>query len=110
MGCGDDQPLVAPSSPRSLARQPAHLRPRLGSLRPRHSLAVLLWKDVGEVVGRPRKFPERTSTGIRFMPDTHARLVKAAEERDVTVNWLVNRACEDFLDRLIPVDEIRWTR
>lgn len=52
----------------------------------------------------------RTSTAVRFKPEIHERLVAAAEERDLSINWLVNRACEEFLDRLIPVEEIRWTR
>lgn len=28
----------------------------------------------------------------------------------MSVNWLVNRAVADFLPRLIPADEIQWTR
>lgn len=60
--------------------------------------------------GRPRKYPQRTSTAIRFVPEVHDRLVAAAEERDVSINWLVNRAVEQFLDRLIPVDEWEITR
>lgn len=51
-----------------------------------------------------------SATAIRFTPELHERLRVAAEERDLSVNFLVNRAVEDFLDRLIPVDEIRWTR
>lgn len=34
----------------------------------------------------------------------------AADERGVSVNFLIERACEDFLARLIPVDEMVWTR
>lgn len=52
----------------------------------------------------------RTSTGVRFDPELYAELLKAADERDVSMNWLVNRAVREFLDRLLPVDEIRWTR
>jgi len=40
----------------------------------------------------------------------HAALTQAAADRDVSLNWMVNRAVEDFLSRLIPADEIRWTR
>lgn len=54
--------------------------------------------------------PRRTSTGVRFDPDLHARLVQAASERGLSANYLVNVAIADFLDRLIPVEEIRWTR
>lgn len=61
-------------------------------------------------MARPREYPRRTGTAIRFSPELHERLGKAAAERDLSVNFLVNRACEQFLDRLIPVDEMRWTR
>lgn len=53
---------------------------------------------------------DRSATAIRFRPDLHERLKKAADERDLSINWLVNRAVEQFLDRLIPVEEIQWTR
>lgn len=60
---------------------------------------------------KPKPGPRfRTSTAIRFGPELHARLVEAAEDRDLSINWLVNRAVEDFLDRLIPADEFRLTR
>lgn len=50
------------------------------------------------------------STAIRFPPELHERLREAADDRDVSINWLVVRACEDFLPRLLPADEIVWTR
>lgn len=53
---------------------------------------------------------KRATTGIRFRPELHRRLTKAAEERDLSINWLVNRAVEEFLDRLIPADEFVLTR
>lgn len=61
-------------------------------------------------MARPRVYPKRTASAIRFSPELHDRLQAAAEERDVSVNWLVNRAVADFLERLIPVDEWRITR
>lgn len=60
--------------------------------------------------GRPKRHDARTSTAIRFKTETHARLLEAAEERDVSANFLVNKAVEQFLDRLIPVGEMRWTK
>lgn len=51
-----------------------------------------------------------TQTSIRFRPGVHERLVIAAAERDVSVSWLVGKGVEEFLDRLIPVDELRLTR
>lgn len=53
---------------------------------------------------------KRSATGVRLPIELANRLAAAAEERDVSINWLVNRAVEHFLDRLIPVDEIKWTR
>ncbi len=52
----------------------------------------------------------RTTTAIRFPEQTHERLRQAAEERDLSINFLVVKAVEDFLDHLIPADEIRLTR
>lgn len=52
----------------------------------------------------------RVNTAIRFDADVHARLVEAADERDLTVNWMVNRAVSEFLDRLLPVAEFSLTR
>jgi HicB family len=49
-------------------------------------------------------------TAIRFRPELHEALATAAREREVSINWLVNRAVADFLPRLVPVDEIEWTR
>jgi predicted HicB family RNase H-like nuclease len=57
-----------------------------------------------------RRESTRKTTAVRLPESLHAELTKAAEERDVSVNWLVVRAIEDFLPRLLPVDEIRWTR
>lgn len=53
---------------------------------------------------------KRTITGIRFRPELHERLVAESESRDLSINWLVNRAVEEFLDRLLPAEEIRWTK
>lgn len=60
--------------------------------------------------GRPRRNDARTATAIRFRPELHERLHVAAAERDVAINFLVNKAVEEFLDHLIPVEEMQWTR
>lgn len=44
---------------------------------------------------------------IRFPTHLHDILVEAAKERDVSVNYLVTKAVEEYLPRLIPVDELR---
>ena len=61
-------------------------------------------------MGRPQEYPKRTATAIRFDPELHAELTQAAKDRDVSVNFLVNKAVADFLPRLIPVEEMQWTR
>jgi len=61
-------------------------------------------------MSRPRVHDDRRATAIRFDPDVHARLVAAAKERQVSSNLLVNQAVSEFLDALLPVDEIQWTR
>ena len=60
--------------------------------------------------GAPRRYDARTSTCIRFPEELHARLQAAAAERDVSMNYLVTKAVEKFIDHLVPVDEMRWTR
>jgi HicB family len=47
----------------------------------------------------------RIATAIRLSADLHARLKQAAEDRDVSVNWLITRAVTDLLDRLPPVED-----
>lgn len=52
----------------------------------------------------------RTSTAIRFPAELHEELVKAAEERGLSVNRIVVEAVKEFLPRLIPVEEWRLTK
>lgn len=53
---------------------------------------------------------QRTATAIRFPEEVHEQLRVAAEERGLSINYLVVKAVEDFLGRLIPADELRLTR
>ncbi len=62
----------------------------------------------GKPTGRPSLGP-RVSTAIRFPVALHDRLEEAAQDRDLSVNWLVVRAVEHYLDRLRPVDEMLVT-
>ena len=57
-----------------------------------------------------RKTKQRTATAIRFPEELHEQLVQAAEERDLSVNYLVVKAVQDFLPRLIPAEELTLTR
>jgi predicted HicB family RNase H-like nuclease len=52
----------------------------------------------------------RMTTAIRFPEDLHERLKQAAEERDLSINFLVVKAVEELLNNLVPVDEFRLTR
>lgn len=52
----------------------------------------------------------RTTTAIRFPDALHERLKQAADERDMSINFLVVKAVEEFLERLIPAEELRLTR
>lgn len=52
----------------------------------------------------------RITTAVRLPAPIHERLKEAAEERDLSVNYLVVKAVEEFLDRLIPAEELRLTR
>lgn len=52
----------------------------------------------------------RTTTAIRFPDEVHEQLRVAADERDLSINYLVVKAVEEFLDRLIPANELRLTR
>lgn len=61
-------------------------------------------------MGRPKVHDDRTSTSIRLSPALYEALREAATERDVSMNWLIVKAIEDFLPRLLPASEIRWTR
>ncbi len=58
-------------------------------------------------MGRPRVCDEpRIATAVRLPESLHQRLHDAATDRDVSVNLLVNRAVEDFLDRLPSADAV----
>lgn len=52
----------------------------------------------------------RTATAIRFPEELHDQLVRAAEERELSVNFLVVQAVRDYLPRLIPAEEFTLTR
>jgi predicted HicB family RNase H-like nuclease len=56
---------------------------------------------------KPRK---TRTTAIRFPEQLAEDLRQAAEERDLSVNYLVVKAVEEMLSRLISVEEFRLTR
>lgn len=60
--------------------------------------------------GRPREYDsDRVTKAIRISPELDARLKQAARERGVSVNLLMNSAVADYLDRLLPVDQVLRT-
>ena len=52
----------------------------------------------------------KSATAIRFPKELHERLRVAADERHYSINFMVVKAVEHFLDKLIPPDEIKLTR
>lgn len=62
-------------------------------------------------MGRPRRQQEpRVSTQIRLPVSLSDRLREAAEDREVSVNRLVTKAVEDYLDHLQPSDVVLSVR
>lgn len=53
---------------------------------------------------------QRINTAVRFPPDLHKLLSQAAAEHGVSLNFLVVRACEDFLPRLLSPRNVKWTK
>ena len=52
----------------------------------------------------------RTTTAIRFPEELHGRLREAAQDFGLPVNFLVVKAMEEFLDRMIDPSEFTLTR
>lgn len=62
-------------------------------------------------MARPKVHHEdRVTTAFRLPKDLHARLHDAATDRDLSANFLAVKALEEFLDNLVPADELRLTR
>lgn len=53
---------------------------------------------------------ERSATAIRFPADLHEQLRVASEAHHLPVNYLVVKAVEEFLEDLLPPEELRLTR
>lgn len=60
--------------------------------------------------GRPREYDDnRVTKAVRISPDLDERLKRAARERGVSVNLLMTSAFEDYLARLVPVEQLLKT-
>ena len=64
----------------------------------------------GRPAGRPRRYDPRTSTGIRLPPELHDQLMTIAEERDVSLNWVIVKLLTEGIEHVVPATEIRLTR
>lgn len=52
-------------------------------------------------MARPRQHGERIVTAIRVPVDLHARLVEVCDERDITINGLMVKATQHYLDNVM---------
>jgi len=60
--------------------------------------------------GRPREYQEsRVTKAVRISADLDDKLKAAAKERGVSANLLVTAALEEYLERLVPVDQLLRT-
>lgn len=54
--------------------------------------------------------PRKPGVPIRIDADVAERLEVEADARTVSTRWLASRLLREGLDRLIPADELRFTR
>jgi hypothetical protein len=59
--------------------------------------------------GRPVEFGQRVTKAVRLEPELDQRLRVEAHERNVSANLLINRAVEEYLDRLVPLEVLLRT-
>lgn len=60
-------------------------------------------------MARPREHGERVSTQIRVPVELYDRLAAASAERDLPMNTMVVKAIGNYLDQLVPLDELLLT-
>lgn len=59
--------------------------------------------------GRPHQYGPRVTKAVRLDADLDDRLKKEAAARSVSANLIINKAVEDYLERLVPLDEVLRT-
>jgi len=59
---------------------------------------------------RPRRYDNLVQLGVRVPAALRDQLNEAAVARDLSAAYLVRRAIEDYLARMIPPEEIQWTK
>jgi predicted HicB family RNase H-like nuclease len=52
----------------------------------------------------------RTATAIRFPQELHDQLRAAAEAYGVPLNYLIVKVMREFLEDMVPPNELRFTR
>ncbi len=61
-------------------------------------------------IGRPREFEEqRVTKAVRISHELDQRLKQVARERGVSVNVIMNVALNDYLQRLLPLEDLLKT-
>lgn len=50
------------------------------------------------------------TTAIRVPESMHIRLASEADERELSINVMVVRAIDEYLNRLVPFDQVTATR
>lgn len=56
---------------------------------------------------RPLKSnPDKVATNVRLDPEVHTRLRQECNARMVSIQMMIERAVIEFLDRLVPLDEM----
>lgn len=52
-------------------------------------------------MARPRKFGDRVTTAVRVPVDLHERLAAVADDRDTSINNLIVKAADYYLEHVI---------
>ena len=61
-------------------------------------------------IGRPREFEQqRVTKAVRISRDLDQQLKQVARERGVSVNVIMNMALNDYLQRLLPLEDLLKT-
>lgn len=59
--------------------------------------------------GRPPEFGDRITKAVRLDSALNERLKAEARQRNVSANLLINAAIEDYLERLLPIQDVLKT-
>ncbi len=61
-------------------------------------------------MARPREYEEdRITKAVRLPPQLDTRLKAVARERGIAVNTIIVAAVENYLDRLVPLEDLLRT-